>query len=1270
MNVVKELIVIETIFGLIWYFMYSSFLIKHIILFGDLGISDLNSNILSQFFNVAPNYSNTLFIFIYHYDKNFLPSFWNYYLLFIPFLTPLGFYYLLYSMDFKSYTRIIATIFYSLNPLTILFGISGLEYTGIFLFFPLILAFMIKYHEDNNIQNLINSVVLIFLLFIFLGIDYLKFIIFIILSIIALDIFFSGRKKILEKFRHYILWLTLIIILTLPFIVSLLYSLNVFSHASITGSSTVSNLVGITKFEYSASNLEVNLYALPYVANQLTEIKYENSWYGAFYLFLIIFSLISIFKYKGKHKNVYYTLFVVLTFLILFQYGVFNGTLIYLYEEFPTINVYNYPLFFYISQLLIYAMFFAISLECFGNHLNYIISTKFKKFRKTLIPILAVVFIVIILISSMPVIEYEHKTNPSSAKADEIPNYVLNLTQQLKPYSNSRVMILPDNTSSLNYLYMSISYYDAYGFPYGYQNFLSEFPNLTEFQLIGNAFQNDEPLKAGTLLESQDIMAVVVLHTLSNKTIIFHGTEINGGGASFDNIMNKTLMYSLLTWDKNYAIYTFNASKSLNLIKNAPFNKFSEITYEPIKAINNMAIVTSKLSFEEYPINITTSYENKSMTYDQYIKISRDDFKAINKNFSNILFYYSNNTEIPAWIENINNNSAVLYLKIIEEINQTVYMRIYPNNVNMMFSNGYLGEAPQISGSGTNILPSYIKYSTVFIGVYGYGYDGNIFTYNISFNPSLFNNYENSNLSNIAFYTYNGELLDASIHGNPTNTSSSAIATISFPNGVNYFMMDKTNNGAGYNVFYLGFAQKNEDLNALKSDITYNLSSSNTAINIGYLPYAVRDYGIYNEYNNGKNVFPYYNDYSNVSFGNDWEFDIFVNGYGFIGSQDYTPMAYFNYYLTTISPNEEGISYSYIFGGETASPIYISNNTDSSLMGANTNGVTGGGINETLQQHSTDIGFGSNNTYLGIYYNYNDTSSYAYKTLYQQSEINEFAYYGIYYNNQLNFEISNNNVLTYNYGNGSKLNLMISNIGGGSMNTLYSLVIDKPNDNIMPNITIGNPEVFQAYFNNQKIENPAYSNGTIEFTVFIINNEYNNTQWKINNKTIFGNTILYMFNKSGTYNLTIFNGNNRYNFTEKILSKPEAIKIKTLNYNGAGNHLINLDDIKSNNIYIWYVNGKYINDNSPNLTYDFKYAGTYSLKVFTVNGFGNYSESFIVNIKNKNIVTVNDVGLFIYNIFAPVLGILYIVSNKFRTLLNYKVNIFIKYFYTIFKSNN
>lgn len=1242
LSTVFEIFIIELLFGIVWYFMYSQFLINHIILFGDLGLPDMNSEVISQLYSANPNYSAMLFTFIFQYNKRILPAFWDYYLLLIPLFTPLGFYFLMKSMGFKSLTRITATIFYSINPLVILFGISGLEYTGIFFLFPIILAFIIKYHVNNNAQDLVNAAILTFLLFILLGTNYLKFVVFIMIGLILMDLFFSGKASIFKKFRRYAAWLVLITVISLPMIISLVSSTGIFSSSASTDVSTVFRLVGITQFEYAASNIEVSLYALPYVASQLTLLNYESTWYGALYLFIILFSLASVLKYRGRYRKVYYTLFIVLLLLILFQYGVYNGTFIGLYKRIPLLSLYNYPLFMNISQLLIYAMFLPVSYEYVEDFLaKYPI--KLRRLKKVFVPCFSIFFVALIVISSIPVIYYEHNTNTSFAISNEFPDYGLNLTEALKPYSDSRVMVLPDNSSSLSYLYDGVSYYEVYGFPYGYQNFLSLFPNLTVFQEIGNAFESGNSDMVGNLLESQDISAIVVLHTKENNSITASGTVINGGGMQFGKILNRTTVYIPEIWNNNYSLYVFSPSGSLQQIVGQINNDLTGVSYSKV---NDSSILTSGLSYESLPITLNVTYPNYSASYNPQIFLNRSSLNYINDNFSNIMFYNGKGTAVYAWISSIENNTADIYLKVEHRINQTIYLRIYPEIENELSSSGYLGEAPELSGTGTNVLPDNIIYSTVFIGVYGYGYDGKVFTLNVTFNPSDFNNVENSNLSNVAFYTHNGALLNTSLHGTARNTSLSATVTISFPGGVQYFQQFRTTNSGGYNIFYMGFASKNTDLNALHSNIIYN--NSYPVMALGYLPYAVKNFGLYNEYDNGNHVFPYFNDYLNRSFGNEWEFDIPVSGYGFLsGLSTYDLLAYSNFYLTTLCPGQEGISYSEIFGGQTVSPLYVSNNNHSAMMGYYPDTSYISELNQSLQQHSNDIGFGSNDSEVAIYNDYNNSVGYTSQTLYSVSAAG-WKNYGIYYNqSNLQFAMNGKSVINYS-SNLTDPSLMLSAVGSGSMVTLYSMVLNYTSGSAT--ISVEKASMFQGNFLGLPLQDPAYSNSSVTFSSFSPRFVNGTIKWLINNETLSGQSVVYKFSAPGNYTIMLTVNNNTYTMTEEVLPSPSVSKTVEEFFFGTGLHDISIPS--SPGVYMWYVNGQYVMGNYSKLAYNFSYQGEYSVRVFILNSYGSFNQSFVVTVKDMNRLTSSDILFFLYNTTLPVIFIIYLLNNRFKSIVN------------------
>ena len=1243
-RVILELIPIEVIFFSFWYYMYGSFLVNHVFLFGDVGLPYFNQSPIIDLFSLSPNFSGALFILVYNVNVGSFPMFFNSYLFFVPLMVPLGFYYLAYSMGFSGNVRIISTLFYSMNPLMLLFSISGLEYVGIFLFFPLIFAFQVKYFKNKQQDDIIVVFLLIFLMLVFLGYTYIKFTIFVFIGMSIIDLFFAGKHNLTHNIKNYLYGLTIFLIISIPIIEQAFGAFGVYSNASVVNGSTIGNLVGITKFEFANSNILTSLYALPYVANQLTAIGYESSWLGLLYLFMIVFGIVSIIVYKGEYRKVNYALFSVLLFLIMFQYAVYNGTIINLYYKYFFLDIYNYPLFLYISQILIYSVFISIGLTTL---LQYVkdkdLKIRNKRMNKPLIYVISAIFIVMIIISSLPIINYEHYNNPSTSVSNEVPSYVFNLTQEIKPYSNSRVLILPDNGTSLGYIDTGVSYYDVYGLPYGYQNFLSLFPNTTNYSELGIAFQQNDIKSISKMLELESISAIVVLNPQSDRAISLQGTNINGGGKIFDALLNETGLYQNIVLNSNYAIYKFNASASIvNISPN--YSKYcNNLSYHT--ATNNLT--TSLPSYSSYEINITTRTINTSGYFDYRLEVSRNGLVDINKNFSNILFYYSNGTIIPAWIKNIYNGTAVIYLKLVGSIDRTIYLRVFPHFSNEMLT-GYLGEAPQLSGEGTTALPSYILYSSPVVGVYGYGYDGSIYTFNFTFNTSYFSNVLNQNMSNLAFFTYNGSSLKAHLD---SVLNDYATATISFPDGVNYFTLDRSvgnlfNNP--YNIFYMGFASKSTNLNALNSSIRYNTSSRNTVIDIGYVHYAVRDFGIYNEFDNGKIVFPYFNSFINgFTYASAWTFSVPVPGYGLFSGGGYFPLAYYVNNLYNLTSGQTETTYSQVYGENTSSPVYVSNITGSALMGSlPSNYIGGGGINQALQQHSTDIGFGVTATNASVFLNYNNTNKYVYKTL-GSLHVSGFNNYSIYYNGGLSFYLNERNVGYYGYNAGT-LEVGMSNVYSGKMISLYSYVCN----NVSFNYTIGKGITYQAYLDNFKLQDPAYTNSTVTFTFFGANSLSSTVQWKINNSTFYGNSVNYIFHRPGNYSISITYENKTYHENE-IISYPPVSPSEKISFSSTGNHVISTKN--SGSIYELYVNGILINHTGNVFEYNFKHYGTYGVRVFVLTSMGNYSYSFIVNIYHVNKVNPFNYLYILYNSILPLGIMVYIVSGKFRIFLKGKV---------------
>ena len=1231
-SAIIELIIIEGIFFSVLYFMYGSYLGYHTFPSEALGFPNFNNLPIEEFFSFNPNLTNALFITIFNLNSQFFPLFFNLFFFFIAFLIPLGFYYLVKSLGASINVRVISTLFYSINPLTLIFSL-GLEYTGIFLFFPLILAFQIKHYKNKHFRDIATSFILIFLMSMFFGVSYLKFIIFIFIAVSIADIFSYGKPGIASNLKHYLLGAILFLVISAPLLAVELGFLHIYYVSSASNSSTLASLTGITRFEFSDSNILTSLYALPYVANQLTSINYESSWYALLYLFLIFFGLISVIKNMDQYRYVNYALFSVLVFLILFQYGVYNDSLIYLYYNYAFLDVYNYPLFFYISQILIYSIFISITLE---SLLRYVkikdIKLKTRQIGKPLIYFISIFLVIAIIISSLPVMAYEHSSNPTTSVANEFPSYAFNLSNELKPYSHSRVLILPNNGSSLGYLDTSVNYYNIYGLPYGYQNFVSLFPNATRFLQLGNAFQLNNTNLVSESLQAESINAIVVLHPLSNQQISIQGTSINGGGKNFDRIINSTNVYKIVQFNKNYAIYKFNPYASINNSHSNFFYYYNYLNYQ--KSINN--ITTSTLSYQCYPIYIAPDGMNASGYYDFKVEINRNNLTYINENFTNILFAYQNGTFAPAWIENINNNIATIYIKLKGDINRTLDLRVYPETVNEM-QTGYLGEAPELSGQGSTVLPPYITYSSVIVGVYGYGYAGNVFTLNFTFNPSYFSNVLNANLTNLAFYSYNGTILDAHLD---SYAKDSATVTLSIPSGVQYFMLQRTSFNP-YNILYMGFASKKIDLNALNSIIEYN--SNQPEFVIGYLPYAVKNFGIYNQYDNGRKVFPYFNSFvKETSYVDAWAFSLPVAGYGFFSDSSWPPSSYLVNGLYNITKGEKATTYSYVYGSNTSSPIYISNVKGSALLGEVNSNLIGFGMNKTLQQHSTDVGFGVNSTEASVFLNYNNSKTYVYNII-NSTSIKGFNNYSIYYENGLHFYL-NGKTVGYSDYNHNKSILGLSSVYTGQMISLYSFV----SNNARFNYTIGEGKIYQAYFNNSQLQNPAYENSNITFT-FYGSTGYNSTiQWNINGIKFNGSTVNYAFPKPGKYTITISYDGKIFNYIESIMASPSNV-YHVINFTSTGIHFLSVNN--SRGAYEWFVNGIQINNNKSALNFNFKQYGTYGIRVFILNSSGNYSVNYIINIYHVTKINPANYLYIVYNSFLPLILILYVTSERFRRFI-------------------
>ena len=213
------------------------------------------------------------------------------------------------------------------------------------------------------------------------------------------------------------------------------------------------------------------------------------------------------------------------------------------------------------------------------------------------------------------------------------------------------------------------------------------------------------------------------------------------------------------------------------------------------------------------------------------------------------------------------------------------------------------------------------------------------------------------------------------------------------------------------------------------------------------------------------------------------------------------------------------------------------------------------------------------------------------------------------------------------------------------MVSVYTYVSNNTNFNY----TVGKGILYQAYLNNSKLQNPAYTNSTVTFTYFGLSKQKNTVQWNINGTKTSGNTINYKFDTPGEYKISILYANKSYTYTETIVSQPRNFW-HNINFEGTGNHLISINN--SGAIYEWYVNGILVKTNGSNLNYNFIYCGLYSIKIFILTSAGNYSKSFIININQVNKVDQVNYLFILYNSILPLGIIVYITNTRTRNFIN------------------
>jgi hypothetical protein len=227
--------------------------------------------------------------------------------------------------------------------------------------------------------------------------------------------------------------------------------------------------------------------------------------------------------------------------------------------------------------------------------------------------------------------------------------------------------------------------------------------------------------------------------------------------------------------------------------------------------------------------------------------------------------------------------------------------------------------------------------------------------------------------------------------------------------------------------------------------------------------------------------------------------------------------------------------------------------------------------------------------------------------------------------------------------------LSISNVWGGTLVSYYTLVVAMPESGIMPSFTFGNLSVYQAYFHNNPVQNPVYSNETIVLTAYFSSNAVHNITWNFNNQIIRGDSASDTFSKPGNYTILISYDNKTFPYNVTVLQVPTYGVSNNLTYPDAGTYDIPLKtSLSSSSIVRTYVDGIMVNSSASKLTYDFRYSGTYLVAVRVYNSAGFYNYSFSVSVGNAPHYTLTDWAYLSYNFIFILGSILFMLVPKIR----------------------
>jgi len=679
------------------FFMDENLFVNRPIIYGDAGLPDLNSSLLAGLATPSPWFTS-IDILLFHLSSNLFGLIYNEFGLIPILLMPAAMYILLKRLGIAVPARIAGSVLYVMNPILLVWG--GWEYGGPMLFLPLIAASVISYRNDGKIIHLLYVAVFLFLMTTLVGFSEIKLVLPVLGALILWQLVENAKKRLGKTIVDILLSAVFFLILSLPLIVYITGAYSTYSTAFSSSTSLYPIERGIVEYVFQSSNLQNSIMALTIYPGSYPQIAgYNGSWSEFAWLSIVVFSIFAAIHYRGKFRGFYISLLLLLVILVVFQYGVYNGTLLFLYR-YPFVVIYNYPLFLNVSQMFIYSIFFALAVEyiCKLVIKRKQITVKKRHLLSIHSPtLIAIVAIAIILFASLPLLDYSHGNGTLNANPREFeePSYWNGITVELASYQGYKTLVLPNNYTSLTYLDGAVPYGEAYGLPYNYQAFPTEFPNVTLFSELSKDFANGNISGVTKMLLSQDIGIIVVTNIESSLPISYGQTTINGGGKIFASIINSTGIYSILDKTVNYIIFQRNSEATgFNITPSTLglYNSFENLS----SSSPSIYIVSGKYSHISIPIYLKNFSENNNFIFQQRFFIPRNLSSAINSNFSNIYFAYANGTLLPAWIQSMNSSGALIWVKLASGTNE-VFLWIFPYYYNLLSMNGDMGEAPQLS---------------------------------------------------------------------------------------------------------------------------------------------------------------------------------------------------------------------------------------------------------------------------------------------------------------------------------------------------------------------------------------------------------------------------------------------------------------------------------------------------------------------------------------------------------------------------------------------